>query len=81
MTSEHASMGGTLLTHSSVIFLFLCIVSVFLSDFGLVGNEVQGGTPIFASPECYAVKTTKSDIFSLGRVFLFVLLVVVFALF
>ena len=49
-------------------------VSVFLSDFGLVGNDVQGGTPIFASPECYAVKTTKSDIFSLGRVFLFVLL-------
>ena len=49
-------------------------VSVFLSDFGLVGNNVQGGTPIFASPECYGVKTTKSDIFSLGRVFLFVLL-------
>ena len=48
--------------------------SVFLSDFGLVGNDVQGGTPIFASPECYGVKTTKSDIFSLGRVFLFVLL-------
>ena len=49
-------------------------ISIFLSDFGLVGNGVQGGTPIFASPECYGVKTTKSDIFSLGRVFLFVLL-------
>ena len=48
--------------------------SIFLSDFGLVGNDVQGGTPIFASPECYGFKTAKSDIFSLGRVFLYVIL-------
>ena len=35
---------------------------------------VLTGTPIFASPECFEIKTNASDIFSLGRVFLFMML-------
>ena len=49
-------------------------IDIVLTDFGLVGQNSKGGTPIFASPECFDVKTNASDIFSLGRVFLFVML-------
>ena len=49
-------------------------IDIVLTDFGLVGQNTKGGTPIFASPECYGVKTNASDIFSLGRVFLFMML-------
>ena len=49
-------------------------IDIVLTDFGLVGQNTKGGTPIFASPECYDVKTNASDIFSLGRVFLFMML-------
>ena len=49
-------------------------LEIVLTDFGLAGSNRQGGTPIFASPECLADpdrKDKSSDIFSLGRVFLF----------
>ena len=49
-------------------------IDIVLTDFGLVGQNSKGGTPIFASPECFDFKTSASDIFSLGRVFLFMLL-------
>ena len=49
-------------------------IDIVLTDFGLVGQNSKGGTPIFASPECFDVKTNASDIFSLGRVFLFMAL-------
>ena len=49
-------------------------IDIVLTDFGLVGQNSKGGTPIFASPECFDVKTNASDIFSLGRVFLFMTL-------
>ena len=54
-------------------------IEIVLTDFGLAGSDSKGGTPIFASPECFADadrkdKSDKSDIFSLGRVFLFVIL-------
>ena len=52
-------------------------IEIVLTDFGLAGSESKGGTPIFASPECLASserKNKSSDIFSLGRVFLFVIL-------
>ena len=48
-------------------------IDIVLTDFGLVGQNTKGGTPIFASPECFDVKTNASDIFSLGRVFLFMM--------
>ena len=47
-------------------------IEIVLTDFGLAGDDAQGGTPIFASPECYEEKTTESDTFSLGRTFLFI---------
>ena len=50
------------------------IDSIVLTDFGLVGQNSKGGTPIFASQECFDIKTNASDIFSLGRVFLFMML-------
>ena len=40
----------------------------------MAGPETQGGTPVFASPECFEKKEKKSDIFSFGRVILFLLL-------
>ena len=49
----------------------------WLTDFGWTGSEQQGGTPVFASPECLANpgrKDKSTDIFSLGRVFLFTIL-------
>ena len=52
-------------------------IRIVLTDFGLAGSNQQGGTPIFASPECLANPSRKdksSDIFSLGRVFLFTIL-------
>ena len=55
----------------------LSIIKVVLTDFGLAGPDSKGGTPIFASPECLADpdrKDKSSDIFSLGRVFLMMIL-------
>ena len=52
-------------------------IEVVLTDFGLAGSNSKGGTPIFASPECLADpdrKDKSSDIFSLGRVFLMMIL-------
>ena len=52
-------------------------IEIVLTDFGLAGSDSKGGTPIFASPECLANpdrKDKSSDIFSLGRVFLFMIL-------
>ena len=52
-------------------------VEIVLTDFGLAGSGMKGGTPIFASPECLADgerKDKSTDIFSLGRVFLFMIL-------
>ena len=47
---------------------------IYLTDFGLA--EKKGGTPVFASPECFEDPEQKrnSDIFSLGRVFLYIIL-------
>ena len=52
-------------------------IEIVLTDFGLAGSHSKGGTPIFASPECLANfgrKNKSTDIFSLGRVFLFMIL-------
>ena len=52
-------------------------IEIVLTDFGLAGSDQKGGTPVFASPECLADpdrKNRSSDIFSLGRVFLFSIL-------
>ena len=52
-------------------------IEIVLTDFGLAGSKSKGGTPIFASPESLANSDRKdksSDIFSLGRVFLFSIL-------
>ena len=45
---------------------------IVLTDFGLVGSDTKGGTPIFASPQCFDEnRDNMSDLFSLGRVFLY----------
>ena len=52
-------------------------IEIVLTDFGLAGSDSKGGTPIFASPECLADphrKDNSTDVFSLGRVFLFMIL-------
>ena len=49
-------------------------IKIALTDFGLAGPGSQGGTPIFASPECFEKKDEKSDLFSFGRVILFLLI-------
>ena len=50
-------------------------IEIVLTDFGLAGSESKGGTPVFGSPECWTDRKDKSsDIFSLGRVFLMVIL-------
>ena len=49
-------------------------IEIALTDFGMAGPDSQGGTPVFASPECFEEKEKKSDIFSFGRVILFLLL-------
>ena len=48
-------------------------LEIVLTDFGMAASDSKGGTPIFASPECFEKKSKKSDIFSLGRVILFLL--------
>ena len=40
----------------------------------MADSDSKGGTPIFASPECFEKKEKKSDIFSFGRVILFLIL-------
>ena len=55
----------------------LTSIEIVLTDFGLAGSDQKGGTPVFASPECLANpgrKDKSTDIFSLGRVFLFSIL-------
>ena len=55
----------------------LTSIEIVLTDFGLAGSDQKGGTPVFASPECLANpdrKNKSTDIFSLGRVFLFSIL-------
>ena len=49
-------------------------IEIVLTDFGMAEPNSKGGTPIFASPECFETKDKKSDIFSFGRVILFLLL-------
>ena len=49
-------------------------IEIVLTDFGMAESDSKGGTPIFASPECFEKKEKKSDIFSFGRVILFLLL-------
>ena len=49
-------------------------IEIVLTDFGMAESDSKGGTPIFASPECFEKKAKKSDIFSFGRVILFLLL-------
>ena len=46
-------------------------LEIVLTDFGMADPDSKGGTPVFASPECFEKKDEKSDIFSLGRVILF----------
>ena len=47
-------------------------IEIALTDFGMA--DAKGGTPIYASPECAEKTNTKSDIFSFGRLILFLLL-------
>ena len=49
-------------------------MEIVLTDFGMAEPDSKGGTPIFASPECFETKDKKSDIFSFGRVILFLLM-------
>ena len=49
-------------------------IEIALTDFGMADSDSKGGTPVFASPECFEKKEKKSDIFSFGRVILFLLL-------
>ena len=49
-------------------------IEIVLTDFALADSDAKGGTPIFASPECFEKKEKKSDIFSFGRLILFLLL-------
>ena len=49
-------------------------IEIVLTDFGMANSDSKGGTPIFASPECFEQKDKNSDIFSFGRVILFLLL-------
>ena len=50
-------------------------LKIVLTDFGLVGHDTKGGTPVFASPKCYEdQRTWRADLFSLGRVFLYMTL-------
>jgi len=49
-------------------------IEIVLTDFGMAESDSKGGTPVFASPECFDKKDTKSDIFSFGRVILFLVL-------
>ena len=49
-------------------------IEIVLTDFGMADSDSKGGTPVFASPECFEKKEKTSDIFSFGRVILFLLL-------
>ena len=49
-------------------------IEIVLTDFGLADADSKGGTPVYASPECLEKTDKKSDIFSFGRVILFLLL-------
>ena len=49
-------------------------IEIVLTDFGMADSDSKGGTPIFASPECFEKREKKSDIFSFGRLILFLLL-------
>ena len=49
-------------------------IEIVLTDFGLADSDSKGGTPIYASPECLEKTDKKSDIFSFGRLMLFLLL-------
>ena len=50
-------------------------LKIVLTDFGLVGHDTKGGTPVFASPKCFEdQRTWTADLFSLGRVFLYMTL-------
>ena len=49
-------------------------IEIVLTDFGMAGPDSKGGTPIFACPECFERKEIRSDIFSFGRVIMFMLL-------
>ena len=49
-------------------------IEIVLTDFGMADSDSKGGTPVYASPECFEKTDTKSDIFSFGRVILFLLL-------
>ena len=53
----------------------LAHIEIVLTDFGMAESDSRGGTPVFASPECFEKKDKKSDIFSFGRVILFLLLI------
>ena len=46
-------------------------IDIVLTDFGMADSDSKGGTPVFASPECFEKKEKKSDIFSFGRVISF----------
>ena len=49
-------------------------IDIVLTDFGLADADAKGGTPVYASPECLEKTDGKSDVFSFGRVILFLLL-------
>ena len=49
-------------------------IEIALTDFGMADDDSKGGTPVYASPECFDKTDTKSDIFSFGRLILFLLL-------
>ena len=49
-------------------------IEIALTDFGMADADSKGGTPVFASPECFGETKTKSDVFSFGRLILFLLL-------
>ena len=49
-------------------------IEICLTDFGMADDDSKGGTSIYASPECFENTDTKSDVFSFGRLILFLLL-------
>ena len=49
-------------------------IEIALTDFGMADDDSKGGTPVYASPECFEKTDTKSDVFSFGRLILFLLL-------
>ena len=49
-------------------------IEIVLTDFGMADDDSKGGTPVYASPECFEKTDTKSDVFSFGRLILFLLL-------